>query len=696
MPIQTKRLILGAIAAMCSACLSQTAPKSAGAGDSSLKEHIEAAQRLQQSGKLDQAAEQYRAFLADAMSKLANWHAKIGEYGKAASFFDEALAIEPDSPRLRLDYASTALIQGDFSRVETLTKAFLKDYPRDRQGLAQAHQLLGRALLKMSRDQDARKELEAAVALDPSFENGYDLAVVCLDQDDEKCASQIFGEMETSFGDTPQLHMSIGRAYGDSDFAPKAVIEFKKAIAENPRFPGAHYSLAAAFLDAGEDEAAVQTAENELKKELEVSPHDFLTYAALGKIESSKHQYADAEKYLKQAVSLNPKSPDAFLYLGQMYFDTERFAEAKDDLRRAIDLTTDESRNHFQVQKAHFLLGRILMQEHHQDEAHAEMQIARAIGNRGLSQDKRKLAGTLSNGAGTIASADSSADSMPAIKMTAHEPDPDAIRGLNDFEKRLSPAIADSYNNLGVIAATGSDYIDALRYFEKTGEWNPSLEGLDLNWGRAAFMASRFADAIAPLSRYLRSHPDDGGIRGALSLSKFMTGDYSGCVETIGGEEAKIASIPQMEYAYADSLVRTGQVSSGIDRLQSLAAQHPEIAEVHKALGEALELRGERQKAANEIQEAIRLNANDGEAHYDLGAVDLESGDALAAIRELEIAIRIQPGDARSHRELSFAYKAALRPADAEKELRIYESLLSSSAQPTASRAITQDTSAPK
>ena len=64
------------------------------------------------------------------------------------------------------------------------------------QKLAQAHQVLGRALLKLNQDQEARKELEAAVALDPTFPNGYDLAVACLDLDDEKCAVQIFDEME--------------------------------------------------------------------------------------------------------------------------------------------------------------------------------------------------------------------------------------------------------------------------------------------------------------------------------------------------------------------------------------------------------------------------------------------------------------------------------------------------------------------
>ena len=63
--------------------------------------------------------------------------------------------------------------------------------------------------------------------------------------------------------------------------------------------------------------------------------------------------------------------------------------------------------------------------------------------------------------------------------------------------------------------------------------WNPSLEGLDYNWGRAAFAGSQFADAIMPLSRYVKSHPDDVGARSVLAISQFMTGTIHGCIEAL-------------------------------------------------------------------------------------------------------------------------------------------------------------------
>jgi len=673
------------------AAVSQAEVESATRDSATLQEHYDAAQRFQKDGNLDKAAAAYRTFLADALGELARAYAQLRDYAKAASFFDESLALEPDSPALRLDYATAALVLGDVPHAETLAREFLRDYPRDQDGLAQAHQILGRALLQLNKDRDARKELEAAVALNPTFDNGYDLAVACLDLDDEQCAQQLFSEMQTSFGDTPGIHMNFGRAYVNSDSQLRAVEEFKKVIAEDPHFPGAHYALAAALLATGDDAAKTEAAEAELKTELAISPNDFLTCAALGKIAVSQHRYGEAEKYLKRATVLDPKNPDAFLYLGQMYVDTNRPEDAEAALRESIHLTTDVSRNRYQIQKAHYLLGRLLMQQRKQEEAHAEMQTARTFLDKGLSEDKSKLAGLL-DGTNIAGSADTAEDSTAPRGTVSKNVDPEAVRGITGLERNITQAVADSYNNLGAIAATSKDYGRALMYFQHAEEWDPRLDGLDYNWGRAAFSASRFGDAIVPLSRYLRLHRDDSSIRVALGISQFMTRDYGGCIKTLEPTEGSPASIPQVEYVYADSLVKIGQISSGMERLRSLEKLHPEIAEVHGALGDALERQGERQKAIEELRTAIGLSPNDAETRYELGRVELEKGDAAAAISELETAIRLLPDDPEFHQELASAYRAALRPADAEKELGIYGTLRAPPAQSVKTAVGSHDT----
>jgi tetratricopeptide (TPR) repeat protein len=546
-------------------------------GGEPLRQYYNSAQELQRAGKLNEAAEQYRAFVADALGQLAIGYALVPDYTQAAPLFDEALSLEPDSQSLLLDYARTALVLGDLDHARTLATEFMQKHQGDRQKLAQAHQVLGRALLKLNRDQEARKELEAAVALDPTFPNGYDLAVACLDLDDEKCAVQIFDEMEKSFGDTPEIHMAFGRAYGDSDFQPRAITEFRRAIEENPRLPGVHYLLAAVLLATGNAESPLESAEAELKKELSISPHDSMTYAALGKIEVTRNNYPEAESYLKKAILLGPQSPDGYLYLGQLYFNRNRLAEAETALRECIRLTTDTSRNRYQVQKAHYLLGRILMKKGEQNAAHAEMDIERELANKTLAQDKSKLAGLMdTTGAQDVPM--SATEARAASSVVAASAAPLALHGVEALREQLRLAVADSYNNLGAIAATNNNYAGAVTYFKHAGVWNPSLEGLDYNWGRAAFAGSLYADAVLPLSRYVKTHPDDSGAHSVLGLSQFMTGNYRGCIEALEPVIGKGDLVPQVEYAYAESLIKTGQVSLGTERLRVLEKLHPEIS----------------------------------------------------------------------------------------------------------------------
>jgi Flp pilus assembly protein TadD len=325
------------------------------------------------------------------------------------------------------------------------------------------------------------------------------------------------------------------------------------------------------------------------------------------------------------------------------------------------------------------------MQQHHEEQAHAEMQIAHVLTNKTLSMDKKQLAGMLTGSFGLTSPSASASDSAAALSSKPRITDPQAASEQEAFEKQLTPAIADSYNNLGVISAGKGDNAAAFKEFKRAVAWNPSLDGLDYNFGRAAFMASKFTEAIPPLSRQLRVHPDDSGVRNALAMSLFMTRDYHGCSDLLQNAEAAIASIPQMQFIYAESLVKTGQITSGSERLEALAAAHPEIAESHRGLAEVHERRGERSQALLELRMAIRLNANDAESYFDLGKIELAGGNAASGAKALEVAVRLAPDEAEYHRELANAYRRALRIEDAEKERQIYEKL---SSTPTTTSAV--------
>lgn len=66
-------------------------------------------------------------------------------------------------------------------------------------------------------------------------------------------------------------------------------------------------------------------------------------------------------------------------------------------LRKSIALTGDVSCNRYQVQRAHYMLGRLLMQSGRTKEADSEMQISSVLIQESSTKDRSRLADYLSD-----------------------------------------------------------------------------------------------------------------------------------------------------------------------------------------------------------------------------------------------------------------------------------------------------------
>ncbi|HUJ33487.1 MAG TPA: tetratricopeptide repeat protein [Candidatus Acidoferrum sp.] len=676
-------------------CLAQ-APQSAQSSKRPLQEHYDAAQAAQAAGNLSNAAVEYRLFLGEALHRVANASATIGGFGKALPLFDEALALVPADVDLRVDYAAACQHAGDLIKARSLAQDAIEAEPRN----AKAHMVLGRTLLQLNERQAATEQFELAVAIDPNFDNGYALATAYLRAKEEPKAAAVFSEMLAGFGDSPDLHMRFGTAYGAAGYPNEAIVEFKKVIAKNPNFPGAHYSLGAAYM-AGLSDAVYPEAAAEFHKELEINPNDFNSRYQLGYIELSQHRLPEAEADLTRAATLDPQSPDPFVSLGQLYIDSSRAAEAEAALRKAIALTTDVSRNHYQVQRAHYLLARLLIQSGRQDEGKAEMQISQTLMEKSVLRNQGKDAG----GAGNVEVASDS----PKPAASEPPPSPDAVKQAQAFEAQVGPAIADAYNNLGAITASDNNLGLALAYFQRAHDWKPSLEGLDSNWGRAAVSANQFDEAVGPLSRLLEAHPNDTWARSTLGTSLFMLKKYDEALKTLQLLGPQIDANAELTSIYAMCLLKTGDYSGGVDRLQAMEKKDPGVAATHEVLGEAMVAHGDFKNAAEELRAASALAPGslvtrynlataliglhqDDEArdlllglvqagwqnphvYYSLGKLQLERGEVKPAIANLETAARMSPNSGPIHRELAEAYRQDSRKDDADREMKLYEAL---------------------
>ena len=582
----------------------------------SLQQFFDRAQSLQASGEREQAIIAYRLFLSNALERMAGNRHRIGDHALAAQQLAAASSLLPDDLSLLRLWATAERDADHLEIAKELADKWITAQSRN----ADAYALRGSILAKLGQTDDEIRDLERAVELDPTLDNGFALAKAYLHKKDEPSAARLFAEMLASTGDTAAIHMDIGRTYGVAGYPDQAIEEFKKALAKDGTLPGLHYSLGASYL-LSMGEIDFPQASAEFHRELDLHPDDFLSHAQLGYIALNRHEYATAEQELSRAAELNPHDPDTFVSLGQLYVDTSRPADAETALRKAIALTTDPSRNHYQVQRAHYLLGRILMQTGRTEQAKAEMQI---------STDLLKLS-TLENQGRPAAEIADRARVLHLQQPDASPFDAPNMEPVAAFEKQLAPVIAESYNNLGVLAAQGDNFTAAMDYFTHAAQWRPDLDGLDYNLGRAAYSAKAYARAVQPLGNYLLKHPGDLWFRVALGVSLYSTGDAAGAVATLRPMEPSLPSLPAIEYLYAAAEVETGAAMDGIARLTRLEAAQPKKTELHRMLGKAYLRVGDMVHAEAELRSALRLDPGDTESRHWLSDLLLKQGKQPAA-----------------------------------------------------------------
>jgi tetratricopeptide (TPR) repeat protein len=227
-----------------------------------------------------------------------------------------------------------------------------------------------------------------------------------------------------------------------------------------------------------------------------------------------------------------------------MYVDLHEPDKAQTALRACIQNTQDIARNNYQVQRAHYLLGRTLLAEGKIAEAKSEMQISQKILQMSTEKNQGKsVQGTMQ---------------APQQIPEAEHPDraivsSDAVQQERAYEKSLSGPIADSYNNLGVIAAQSGQYAQALQNFQSAKAWNPGMDGLDLNIGRAAYASQQFDQAVEPLKAYLATHPDSMNVRIMLAASQFEIKDYASAIASLNPVREEIRTNPSVESMYEEA-----------------------------------------------------------------------------------------------------------------------------------------------
>jgi len=631
-----------------------------------VQKSLQAAEIQRRAGDLAGAEREYKAVLAEGYGKLGKIYATERKYQQAIGALESARLYGLDSEEVLIDLAIAYFDREQYEKALESSSKALSVNPQS----AGAHQMRGKSYFMLGDFVKAAGELQTALKITPdNHDIAYTLGLAYLKQHQFALAQQIYKRMLEQLGDRPQLHIVFCRAYRETGFLAEAIDEFKRAVAIDNKFPRAHYYLGLTYL-LKDGASRLPDAEQEFKIELISNPDEFFANYYLGIVYVMDRKWEPAIGLLKKAILIDPANPDPYFHLGQAYQATERYMEAIAVLRKSIALNPSLAHNDYQVATAHYRLGQSLLKAGQNDEGQKELQVSAELKSKSLKSDKEQNEVYLNSA--NLHDQNSKSPEMVAEGVIAETKslDPKIAGELKSGEAYYSNVIARAHNELGLLRADSRDFRAATEQFALAGKSDGKLEGLDFNWGLAAFKAELYKDATPPLERELIARPDNVQAKELLGLSYFMLEDYARTSQLLTDVIAVKQSNVGVYYTLAVSLIKEGNQSRANQVIEQMVTLGGNTPQLHILLGQAYNEQGETAKALEELQTAAALDSKIPLVHFYSGLVYLKAGKFDEATRELETELALNPAYLPAKYHLGFVQLAQQKTAAGIKTMR--------------------------
>jgi tetratricopeptide (TPR) repeat protein len=323
---------------------------------------------------------------ASVYSNLGVVYLRTGRLDLAIDALLKAKALAPGVPGIRLNLGLAYFRKNDFAVAATYFGEVLASDPSNRQ----ARYLKGICNFMMDDFAAAIAAFEPLQAVEQNdleylFMLGTSYGMVKRTDD----SVRVFQQLIEAGGDTPHLHLLLGKAYLALGQQDKAEVELKRAN-ENAQLPFAHYYLGVLNRQQGR----LDLASVEFEKEIDITPSNPSAYKELAEIRLEQSNVQGAVAILEKGVAANPDSPELLATLGRAYLEVPNQARAIIVLRKAIALDPKSGSYHYQLGRAYLKSGR-------HAEASAEMERARVLSTdaseakmRAFSKDQATAVGT--------------------------------------------------------------------------------------------------------------------------------------------------------------------------------------------------------------------------------------------------------------------------------------------------------------
>ena len=331
---------------------------------------------LEQQGKTDEAVAAWRALSKarptdpEPYAQIAVLEARQQHYSEAIPLYRKALAINPNTPGLRLDLALALFKAGDLKAAIPEFEAVGKKAAPNSPEAQRCTVLIGMSYYGLAEYSKAAPYLKDAADQDPNnlplllalahsylwsreFQRVLDVyhQILALNPDSAEAdmlAGEALDEMKDNEGSTkmfraavqanpkePNVHFGLGYLLWTQKQYPEAIKEFQAELANDPNHAQSMLYMADANIQLN------QTADVEpiLRRVIELNPSFSLAHLDLGIILANADHNDDALHEFLLSEKLNPSDVSVHWRLGRLYRTMGKKQEAIAEFEKANTLT---------------------------------------------------------------------------------------------------------------------------------------------------------------------------------------------------------------------------------------------------------------------------------------------------------------------------------------------------------------------
>jgi len=259
-----------------------------------------------------------------------------GEHDKAVTWFDRALAEQPDAVEPMTAKTNSLLASGQPNVAQKFLTDHVKAYPKS----AYAYNLLGEIELGSANYTDSEKYLRQAITISPAWWLPYrTLASVQLKQNNSDEAVNVLLEGISATDGARSLRQRLAIVFESMGDHDGAITQYKALLAAGYRSDSTLNNLAMLLATYRSDSASIQQARTLANEINDASNPAYLDTIGLIHLRLGENEQALA--VFKRAVQTIPGEPLLRFHLGKAYYAINNHKAARDEFAEALKTNKD-------------------------------------------------------------------------------------------------------------------------------------------------------------------------------------------------------------------------------------------------------------------------------------------------------------------------------------------------------------------